>query len=465
MPRKLLISIFCILQCSIISFAQPIYEARPFYLGHSLVNHNIPAFVHGLALDADKITEYDYQLINGAPLTWQYNNAIGAQGTPYTTAFPQGNHDVFILTEAVPLQNHLTWSNTYGFAADFLEYAIQNNNGIPVRYYMYETWHCTNTGIHPPGCDYDEGDSLLWHPRLLSDWPLWTGIVDHVRNEYPDQEVWMIPAGQAWHALVNEIEDGNLPGITSFQQLFSDDIHLTNAGNYFVACVMFACIYRESPLGLTTAIVDEWGGAYPNMPTTSQAAVMQQVAWSTALNMAAYSGVDYFLSNHSVDFSAHFISDQVKLNARITPSSTIKEIIFTHSSDGISFRDLQSYSIHEFSLSSLVHIHDQPVTGENYYRLKTIDLDGSIYFSNIRSVRTGFSHFEIYPNPVRNVLNIKSHSALPSQIQIFNSAGILIFEGEHLEFVDMSRFPAGMYSISLSSDNHIERHKIIYVGN
>ena len=447
------------------SFAQPINEARPFYLGHSLVNQNIPAFVHGLALDAGKITEYDYQLINGAPLVWQYNNASDAQGTPYTTAFPHGNHDVFILTEAVPLQNHLTWNNTYGIAADFLEYATQNNNANPVRYYMYETWHCTNTGIHPPGCEWDEGDSLLWQPRLFSDWPLWAGIVDHVRNEFPDQEVWMIPAGQAWHALVDEIEDGALPGITSFQQLFSDDIHLTNAGNYFVACVMFACIYRESPLGLSTAMVDEWGGAYPGMPTSAQAAVMQQVAWSTALNMAEYSGVDYFLSNHSADLSTQLISDQVKLTATFEANSTIKELVFTHSSDGISFSDLKSYTLNVQSATSLDHIHDNPFKGENYYRLKTIDLDGSVSYSKINSIRTGKPRFEIFPNPVRNRLNIRSNVTSSYQVKIFNTAGTQIFEGKGLEFIDMAMLHPGMYSISISSENHIERHKIIHLGN
>lgn len=465
MLLRLLFLFACITQFYVFSFAQPISEARPFYLGHSLVNQNIPAFVHGLALDAGKTTAYDYQLINGAPLSWQFNNSAGAQGTPYTTAFPQGNHDVFVLTEAVPLQNHLTWNNTYGFAADFLEYAIQNNNAIPVRYYMYETWHCTNTGIHPPGCEWDNGDSLLWHPRLISDWPLWTGIVDHVRNEFPGQEVWMIPAGQAWHALVNEIENGNLPGITSFQQLFTDDIHLTNAGNYFVACVMFACIYRENPVGLTTAIVDAWGGVYPNMPSPAQAAIMQQVAWTTALNVAAYSGVDYFLSTHSVAFHAQMLSEQVRLSASTESNSGLKEIVFTHSTDGVAFFDLQSFAIHDNSAKSIDYIHHQPPAGVNYYRLRSLDLDGSVQYSNIKALKTSHPQFSIFPNPVHSGLNIKSNNAAFYQVKLFNHSGILVFHGKDMDFIDMGSLPAGIYSISISSDNLIERHKVIHIGN
>ncbi|MBK7426633.1 MAG: T9SS type A sorting domain-containing protein [Saprospiraceae bacterium] len=465
MPIKLFLSIYFIFQWITMPVAQPVTEARPYYLSHSLINLNVPAMVHGLALDAEKITEYDYQIGNGANLNWQYNNPNNAQGTPYYIAFPQGNHDVFIVTEAVPLQGHLTWSDTYGYAVDFLEYAIANNNGNPVRYYMYETWHCTNTGINPPGCEWDDGDSILWHPRLLVDWPLWAGIVDHVRTELPDQEVWMIPAGQAWHALVTLIEDGAVPGISSFTQLFTDDIHLTNAGNYFVACVMFACIYRESPLGLTTELLNEWGVAFTNMPTPAQAAIMQQVAWTTALNMADYSGVDYFLSNHSVNFTAKAISDQVKLSAQIDPISSVKELVFSHSSDGVSFSDLKSYSINEESPTTLTHIHDNPVAGENYYRIKTIDLDGSIYFSKITSIRRSRIQFEIFPNPVHSGLNIKSYSVLPFKIKLFSAAGALILEDEGSEFIDMSGLPPGIYSISISSGNLVEKHKIIHIGN
>ncbi len=465
MLRKRLLLFFLLPYFSGLTFAQLISEARPYYLGHSLINLNVPAMVHGLALDAGKVTEYDYQIGNGANLNWQYNHPENAQGTPYFNAFPQGNHDVFIVTEAVPLQGHLTWSDTYGYAVDFLQYAIDHNDGNPVRYYMYETWHCTNSGINPPGCEWDDGDSILWHPRLLVDWPLWAGIVDHVRNELPDQEVWMIPAGQAWHALVNLIDDGAVPGITSFQQLFSDDIHLTNAGNYFVACVMFACIYRESPVGLTTALQNEWGGAFANMPSPAQAAIMQQVAWSTVLDMAEYSGVDYFLSNSSVAFNGRLISDQIKLTASLEPHSGIKEIVFTHSSDGITFRDLRSYPISESHSKMQEHIHDQPIAGKNYYRLRMIHLDGSIHFSTIRAISTRIPKFDIFPNPVHSGLNIRSNASLFYNIKLFNAAGLQVFQGDSLEFIDMSSFPAGMYSLSIYSDNIIERHKIIHIGN
>lgn len=304
---KKIIIVTIVILSTYVSHAQ---ELNPFYIGHSLLNHSMPNMVQALALDAGKTTHYGRQIINGSPLQNNYNNASSAEGTPYTTAFPNGNFNTLVITEAVPLQNHLTWSDTYLYANNFFNYAKNNNNGVPVKFYIYETWHCTNSGIpnsdpnFPNGCWYDNSanSTVLWHPRLLSDFPLWSGIVTHIRDQNSsDNQIWMVPAGQAFYNLTTQINAGNVPGISSFTNLFLDDIHLTNAGNYFIACVMFATIYGESPVGLTTNIIDEWGTPLTNMPTPAQALVMQQVAWSTVTNLSTWTGVSDVLNNLDFD--------------------------------------------------------------------------------------------------------------------------------------------------------------------
>jgi hypothetical protein len=266
-------------------------DARPFYIGHSLVNHNMPAMVAGLATDAGKSAAYDVQICNGAPLRWNYQNYAGCEGTPYVNAFPAGGYNHLIVTEAVPLQGHLDWNNTYGYADSFYLYATQHNNQIPLRYFIYETWHCTNTGT-PDGCAWDNGDSLAWQPRLLSDLHLWTGIVDSVRLKHPGKAICMVPVGQAFYQLAAAIDAGQLAGIMHYTDLFTDDIHLTNKGNYFVACVMYACIYGQSPVGLTTQLKDKYGVPFNAMPNVAQATVMQNIAWSTVQAMHNYTCVD-----------------------------------------------------------------------------------------------------------------------------------------------------------------------------
>jgi hypothetical protein len=288
--KALLFLLPMILSLATRSVAQGTDHAAPYYIGHSLINFDVPRMVNGLAEDADKTHDYDLQIINGAPLQWQYNHPENAQGTPYTWALTTGKHDVMVITEAIPLQNHLTWSETHRYSRQFLEYALEHRQGEPLRFYLFETWHCIHSGT--TGCEWDNGDSLLWHPRLVADFPLWTGIVNHLRQSHPDQEIWMVPGGQAFHMLEEEIQAGRVPGISSYQDLFSDDIHLRPAGNYFMACLMYSCIYRSSPEGLAHGLTNTWGTPYPDMPTADQARVFQKIAWDTALRLSVWTGVE-----------------------------------------------------------------------------------------------------------------------------------------------------------------------------
>ncbi len=288
--QTLLLIVFCTIANS---------QESPFYVGHSLISTVVPEMVHELALAGNKTTHYGFQIINGAPLwlNFRESDAAGAQGTPYYEAFPNGNFNNLIVTEAVPLDNHLEWSNTYNSANNFYQYARDNNNENPVKFYFYETWHCLNSGIpqdeegKETGCSYDansQNNSLLWHPRLLADFSSWTGIVEHVReqNRNDSENILMIPAGQAFYNLTTEINNGNLPGVTNIWDLFSDDIHPNISGFYFVSCVVYATLFKESPVGLNANL-----SQYPNMPTNEQIAVMQEVAWNTVSSLTSWTGV------------------------------------------------------------------------------------------------------------------------------------------------------------------------------
>ena len=307
-------------QCSFYSCSDHLFSSDGDFTirvwGQSILCRAQPCEFYDACYGGRSGKEYDQQIINGAPLWWNFERYEGCEGTPYVNAFPSGNHNVLIITEAVPLQNHLDWSETHYNAARFFRYALDNNENRPVRFYLYETWHCINTGT-PAGCDWDNGDSIVWKPRLKRDLPLWTGIIDEMRNVFKDEEIWMVPAGQAFYNLLSEAEAGNVPGITSFTDLFTDDIHLNNKGNYFVALVMYVCIFRESPLGLSTQLKDRFGNNFQNMPTEAQALIMQKVAWETVMEFSDLSGV-FFTSGVNRDTD---IPKKKLLHAYPNPSS------------------------------------------------------------------------------------------------------------------------------------------------
>ena len=54
---------------------------------------------------------------------------------------------------------------------------------------------------------------------------------------------------------------------------------------------MYACIFEESPQGLTTSLNNQWTVPFTNMPTTAQATIMQQVAWNTVTSLSSWTGI------------------------------------------------------------------------------------------------------------------------------------------------------------------------------
>lgn len=252
-------------------------SADVFMVGHSLVNRDMPTMLAALAIDAGKAHARGEQIINGAPLRWNWDHSHDGEGLDARVELPTGNWNVLVLTEAVPLLNHLTWSGTYEYAGNFHQLALDGNPGT--RTFIYETWHCIDSGS-PSGCPDDDEGHIPWRERLDRDLPRWQGIADHLNAEHNGAAVELIPAGQALALLDDRLHEqaGVVPGIGHVFDLFRDDIHLSDSGNYFVALVMFATIYRQSPQGLTHLINDEWGQAY-NLPMAEAAASLQTIAW------------------------------------------------------------------------------------------------------------------------------------------------------------------------------------------
>jgi hypothetical protein len=243
-------------------------------VGHSLVNYDMPRMLEVLADDAGHTHQGGAQVLIGANLWANWDEHYEAEFDA-RTALASGNWDTLVLTEAIPLLNHLTWSDTFLYAGNWHGLALGAN--AATRTYIYETWHCTDSGT-PTGCDWDDNDHIAWRQRLNEDLPRWQSIADHLNANFEGAEVTLVPAGQALGLLHDRIQAGQVPGYSSVFQLFSDNIHLTDTGNYFVALVMYATIYQRSPEGLTNDITDPWGGAY-TMPDAATALLLQQIAW------------------------------------------------------------------------------------------------------------------------------------------------------------------------------------------
>lgn len=198
---------------------------KTFFLGHSLINFNIPNMVDKLSIESNQTFSYDANIGNGATFLWHWENPTTGEGDQWNLTLPLGGYENFILTEAVPLLNHLNFSNTYRITDSLCSFANQYNPNV--QYYIYETWHCTKSGNGSTSgsgshaCDWDTESNTPWRDRLDLDLSKWGSIADSI-NLIHTNPMLVIPGGQALVRLTDSIESGSVPGLSSVFDLFVD---------------------------------------------------------------------------------------------------------------------------------------------------------------------------------------------------------------------------------------------------
>lgn len=231
------------------------FLAKVLYVGHSLVGPDLPSTVGaGLAAMGEPASTAA-QVINGAPLRHNFENGASAEGVNARETLTKGETDVLILTEAIPLIDHVRWNDSQGYIVKYASEALTANPNTTV--YLYETWHSRKSGPEA-AVEGDPNSVLTWRERLTADLPIWESLVQGANAELGREVVRLLPAGQAMALLSDEVEAGNVPGVQSMDAFFSDDIHLTEKGEYFLALVHMAAITGRSTEGLPTKFTRSW---------------------------------------------------------------------------------------------------------------------------------------------------------------------------------------------------------------
>lgn len=115
------------------------------------------------------------------------------------------------------------------------------------------------------------------------------------------------------------------------------------------------------------------------------------------------------------------------------------------------------------SRSTYSHLDLQPVNGYNYYRLKQVDINGQIVYSEIARLNNLIrKNLSVFPNPVANIVQLygKEQFKAGQTIQVIDAKGTKIkmitpTGGNRLQ-IDLSGYSAGLYLIQL-----IEHGKVV----
>lgn len=120
---------------------------------------------------------------------------------------------------------------------------------------------------------------------------------------------------------------------------------------------------------------------------------------------------------HFISFSGRLLTDKtVRLDWRAVTDQLHDYFDVEWSTDGTNFTSIGRGP----SSAPYWKIHTSPAIGNNFYRIKQLDLDGTITYSSTINVIYNPSAFSVsvYPNPVKDVLNVRINSTVTDRYMI-----------------------------------------------
>jgi hypothetical protein len=177
--------------------------------------------------------------------------------------------------------------------------------------------------------------------------------------------------------------------------------------------------------------------------------------------------VNYPLPLQLLTFKAAPGNNMVKLEWSTTSEINTKEFVIERSADKTSFVPIGAVSAAGNSIAARTYsaIDSSPLPGLSFYRLKMIDIDGHFTYSPIAVINvTKSKTIIVFPNPVRDELNINLGTRKANSFVLMDAGGQIIRRGlisSQTFQIGFSNIEAGTYILKLFTTDGIENLKII----
>lgn len=248
------------------------FETPVIQSGHSLTDP-IPAQLEPMIVAAGgPKVKIDRSTSAGSPMTQRWREAPD-YGMPDARA-RIGDYKVLVLTERVPLSNTVQFEDSSALALRWFKHAwAKGDSGRGAETILYATWVGLDSGPEAENPYKDPEGMIPWRERLPLEQARWEEIRDYVNKRRPDgsPEMRLIPGPLIMAAAYDAIAAGTAP-LGSINELFSDDIHLNDAGAHLVALAHFAVIYGRDPRSLPDAAGD-------GSPSPDVSRWMKELVW------------------------------------------------------------------------------------------------------------------------------------------------------------------------------------------
>lgn len=267
---------------------KPVTALRAFYSGHSL-SDGIPAEVQAIAQSRGQNLEYEFQSIPGSLIRqrtkgenpdapdWPgfragknrsgdgLNVEAELRRKPAHAPNPDA-YDALVVTERHDLPYAIYHERTIDYLRLLQDRLIEGN--AQAQNYLYHSWL---------EIDLDRPEHFVDYERKAL--PLWECVASAVNRgleaDGRRDRVRVLPGATALAELVEQLARGSLAGASGatarerIQPLFSDHVHLTPLGRYFIGAVHYAVLFEQSPEGSPAP-----AGVSPEF-----ASELQRIAW------------------------------------------------------------------------------------------------------------------------------------------------------------------------------------------
>jgi hypothetical protein len=207
----------------------------------NILGSPIRARARGLTLDDPAFPGYS----RGRNRTTTNMNVVAEFLSPQTTGGRR--YDTLVLAERHDIVNTLIWEDTVRYARHYQDRLVAGN--AAAKGYLYHAW----LGIN------DKNDPWAWVRYERSVARAWQCAAARVNLSLAAQgrsdRMHYLPAGVALADLVDQAARGSVAGISAgsaaatVDRLFTDALHLSPLGDYYLSLVTYASLYRRSPVG------------------------------------------------------------------------------------------------------------------------------------------------------------------------------------------------------------------------
>ncbi len=471
MTRIVLLILSCILLCENTQAQLPPKEAYPFnvlqiHSGHSLTDPLFYPHWPGqyVNLMNGVLGEWSGDMIGkstipGSSLSWRWDN-------PPCCGAPDARHDIadwelLSITQSVPL--YYEGGSTQQW---YIEAIAEQRQKL--SHFTNNAWANGNGGEGAP--------TLLWTTWTNidnSDGP-WRSMLDVLGEEWENMQefandnllpgsppVYLIPGHKMMARLYDDIQLGLVPDVDHISDFFSDNIHTNELGAYAIAMIHYACIYNLSPVGLPNNLLPNAPGGTP-IPSPQLAAYLQNMIWEVVTSYPL-TGVYQFLSTDFTAFEATESGNQVLIQFQLESPELSASIELQHSDFRQDYQTIHTYKLPEASAKTFRYVHDNPLKGKNYYRLKLNSPDGSVKYSPLKVVEIKQNGWSVYPNPVEDIIYINGNSQDIPLVFIKDIRGNIVHNSSDGEILDIRHLLPGIYIIEVSDSKQIQvdRFKVV----